>query len=479
MPKHPDIEELARREQSVYLSANQFSKLMVPDDQILNSRGRDYRIYKETLRDDQCASTFAQRRLAVVSKEWQVEPASEEPVDVAAADALRENLHALDFDRATDLMLYARWYGHAVAECMWTVRKSRVWLGDIKVRDRARFAYDLEDRLFLQHLNGRFDPMPDRKFWTVSTGADHDDSPYGLGLAHFCYWPVYFKRNGLKFWLVFAEKFGSPTAAGKVNAGVLNNPEMSERCLEALSAIASETAVLIPEGMEIELIEAARSGAATYPDLINAMDAAIAKLIIGQTASTSGTPGRLGNDDLQADVRAELIKADADLICSSFNQQVASWLTEWNFPDAQPPRMWRATEQAEDMDERAERDSKIFKMGFVPDQDYITETYGPGWSQPAPADFMESVAKTKLNRRGHQTDIAVASDQLAAEPESVIGDRVRDLLSMAEETQDFETFERRLREMMREPAPTQTSDAIERATVAARLLGADAAQDDR
>ena len=38
-------------------------------------------------------------------------------------------------------------------------------------------------------------------------------------------------------------------------------------------------------------------------------------------------PGRLGNDDLQADVRLDLVKADADLICESFNQGPARWLT--------------------------------------------------------------------------------------------------------------------------------------------------------
>jgi hypothetical protein len=52
--------------------------------------------------------------------------------------------------------------------------------------------------------------MPERKFWTFSAGAATDDEPYGLGLGHFLYWPVFFKRNDIKFWLIFLEKFAAP-----------------------------------------------------------------------------------------------------------------------------------------------------------------------------------------------------------------------------------------------------------------------------
>src|SRR5690606_39861139 len=76
----------------------------------------------------------------------------------------------------------------------------------------------------------------------------------------------------------------------------------------------------------------------------DAMDAAISKLIVGQTASSQGTPGRLGNDDLQGEVRNDLVKADADLVSASFRRQALTWLCEWNFPGAGVPSVWRETE---------------------------------------------------------------------------------------------------------------------------------------
>tara|TARA_R110000868_G_scaffold13501_2_gene62885 strand:+ start:968 stop:2452 length:1485 start_codon:yes stop_codon:yes gene_type:complete len=484
----PVQDELARREVSVYTAAAGYAKLMVTDDSLLTVKGGDYKVYRETLRDDQCASTFQQRRLAVVSREWKVDSASARPIDIEAADSLRETLNAIEWDRITDLMLYSRWYGHAVGECMWGVTGGRVALLDIHVRDRARFAYDYDRKLYLQHLNGQFELMPERKFWAVSTGADHDDSPYGLGLAHYAYWPAYFKRNGIKFWLTFAEKFGSPTAAGKVPAGMINNPEMRDRCLEALKAIASETAILIPEGMEVTLLEAARSGAATYEDLIDSMNAAIAKIIVGQTASTQGTPGKLGNDALQGDVKLDLVKADADLVCGSFNRQVARWLTEWNFPGAVTPHVWRDIDPPEDLVQRADRDSKIRGLGYEPTEEYIQQTYGDGWQKAAAqagldpqqvpgelaAQFAElgALAALKLGHRADQTAIAEAANHFAANYEQVLGPRVRDLLDYAEASGDYETFNKRLREMLAEPAKPETASAVMRGNMFARLMGA-------
>jgi hypothetical protein len=478
--------ELAKPQLGLGANVAAFASVLVPEDNILTGKGGgNYQVYREVLRDDQCASTFGQRRLAVVSREWQVEPASDSAEDKAAADFIRAQLQALNWDDINDAMLYARWYGHAVAECIWDVEGSQVVLKDIKVRDRSRFAYDEDRRLFLLN-QGRYELMPERKFWTINTGADHHDSPYGIGLAHYCYWPVFFKRNGIRFWLVFCEKFGMPTAKGTIPAGMLDDVAFRQKALDALKAIASETAVLVPEGMEVELLEAARGGSGTYAELVDAMDAALAKIIIGQTASSEGTPGKLGNEQLQSDVRDDIVKADADLICASFNRQVVAWLTEWNFPNARPPKVWRLIEPPDDLNQRAARDKDIYALGFEPTEEYITETYGPGWKKRAAqqglnpnglpgqvaAEFAElgALAAMKLGHRGDQAAIAEAAQLFADKYPDVVGQRVQELLDLAETTGDFETFGKRLREMMAEAPKPDTTQSLLRGNFFARLM---------
>lgn len=415
--------------------------LQQPTDSVLQLRGNgDYKIYKEVLRDDQVASTFGQRRLAVVAKEIQVEESGTSRLDKKAAEFVREQMKSLRFDRITDKMLYGIYYGHAAAEIMWGRDGANIVLDTIKVRDRSRFGFDGFGNLRLKTFdqpNGEL--LPDRKFWSFSTGADHDDEPYGLGLAHWLYWPVFFKRAGIQYWMIFLERFGQPTVVGKHPTNA--TPDEKNKLLNALEAIATDTGITIPQGMEIAFLEAARSGTADYVKLCEYMDAAIAKITLGQTASTQGTPGRLGNDDLQGDVRADLVRADADLVCESFNQTVIKWLTEFNFPGAKPPRVYRVTDPDEDLDKRAARDKSIFDMGFKPTIKHITDQYGGEWvekTETSPANNKLPGKPLPANAEFAEPDstrAATLTDQLDNQLQSVTDlwiNRIRDLVMTAE-----------------------------------------------
>jgi phage gp29-like protein len=493
--ERPITDELAKSRGRGTLVGQPFVELLTPDDSVLISKGRDYRLYRETLRDDQCASTFADRRLAVTSKEWQVDAGGDAPIDVQAADFIREELQRIEWDRITDGMLYARWYGHAIAEAIYYQDGAQVHLQDIKVRDRSRFAYSNDGGIWLLSEQGQWQRMPDRKFWKVDVGADNDDQPYGLGLAHYAYWPVFFKRNDLKFWLVFAEKFGSPTAVGKIPGGKWGDEKLKDTILDSLMAFSSDSAIVVPEETTVELLEAARSGTGTYDQLYDRMDAALAKVIIGQTASTQGTAGKLGGEELRGQVRDDLVKADADLICGSFNRQVVTWLTEWNFPGAATPKVWRKTEPDVDLLAMANTDKAIKELGFTPSEEYIQEAYGAHWTKAVPppglagnnpfagpqdpnaidqaAAFAEAgaIATLKAGKRSDQESIKNAAAFLAARYEDVIGDRVRQLLAFADETKDYATFQTHLAEMIKDLPPANAVDSIHRANVFSRLLG--------
>jgi phage gp29-like protein len=377
----PELREVATTRDGRDITRGYVDPFMLqqPTDSVLQLRGGgDYKIYKEVLRDDQVASCFGQRRLAIVAKEFQVEASGTSRADKKAADFLTEHLKALPFDRITEKMLYGVFYGYAASEIMWARDGANIVIEAIKVRDRQRFGFDGFGNLRLKTFaqpDGEL--LPDRKFWHFSTGADHDDEPYGLGLAHWLYWPVFFKRAGIQYWMIFLERFGQPTTVGTHPTNA--TPDEKRKLLDALEAIATDTGITVPQGMEISFLEAARSGVADYVKLCEYMDAAIAKITLGQTASTQGTPGRLGNDDLQGDVRADLIRADADLVCESFNQTAVKWLTEYNFPGAKPPRVYRVTDEEEDQNQAADRDTKIHGMGFKPTLKHITDQYGGEW----------------------------------------------------------------------------------------------------
>ncbi|PAU86324.1 portal protein [Pseudomonas sp. WN033] len=372
--------------------------LSQPSDPLLRKAGTDVKIYEELLSDWQVKAMWQQRQRAVVSREWQVDAGGDRPIDIAAADHLREQLNRVGWDRVTERMLYGVYYGYAVSEIIYGHDDRYITWEAIKVRNRRRFRYTPAGELRLLTPNNMVDgvPCPEPYFWHYATGADHDDEPYGMGLAHWLYWPVLFKRNGVKFWLFFLDKYGMPTAKGEFDPKTATEDD-KKKLLEAGEAIRTDSTVLIPKGMALELLEAARNGTADYKALYDAMDAAIAKVTVGQVASSQGTPGRLGNDDLQGDVRLDLIKADADLVCESFNNGPVRWLTRWNFPDAELPRVYRVVEEPEDLEGRAERDEKVSRMaGYKPTRHYVEKTYGIELAdEPPPApptEFAESTA---------------------------------------------------------------------------------------
>lgn len=377
--------EIATTADGIDITRGFTGPLLTPYDSVLRSRGNnDLLIYEQVLSDEEVKSALNQRFLAVTQCEWEVEPGGKRAIDKQAAEALKASLHKVGWDNVTTKMLYGVFYGYAVSEVLYKAEGSRVEFDAIKVRNRRRFRYGKEMDLRLLTHSNMLEGIPAEApyFWDFCCGADNDDEPYGLGLAHWLYWPVLFKRNGLKFWLVFLEKFGMPTAVGKYDPEA--TAEEKAKLLAATRAIQADSGIIMPKLMELDLLEAARSGTADYKTLHDTMNAAIQKVILGQTVSTQGKSGGLGNDDLQADVRSDIIKADADLVCESFNQGPARWLTEWNFPGAAIPRVYRITDEPEDLDALAARDEKVSRLGFKRTLASVTEKYGDGWEEKAP-----------------------------------------------------------------------------------------------
>ncbi|MFQ5566159.1 MAG: DUF935 domain-containing protein [Paracoccaceae bacterium] len=380
-PPPPELGEIASTGDGRDITSGFIDELAQPGDpKLLSSTGR-LNAYAVVLRDDQVKSTLQQRRLAVVAEPCEVIPGGDGPRDREAAEFLEAELTRIGWDRVSEKMLFAVFYGFAVGEVLWEIRDGRVGIKAIKVRNRRRFRFEKDGRLRLVTRDqpaGRV--LPERKFWVFSCGADNDDEPYGLGLGYFLYWPAWFKRNGLKSWLKGLDKTARPTAVGKYPAGA--SQDDIKKLLEALQAMANDTGLAIPEAMELELKQAARTGTHDYDTLYGRMDAAIAKIVLSQTMTTDDGAS-LSQARVHSDVKLDVIKADADLQSESFTCSVARWITEWNFPGAATPIVRRRVEQPEDLTAAAERDEKLTAIGYKPNEERVRETYGEGYEAAA------------------------------------------------------------------------------------------------
>ncbi len=359
---------------------DEFVGEIVPnDDTVLQSLGGDLAEYEKLMRDGQVASCLQQRKDAVIARAWQITPGGDDQRDRDAADFLREQLENIKFDRKTRMMLAGVFYGYAVAECLWNMEDGKVVLDDIKVRKAKRFVFDKDGNVRLKVMG---DPdgkvMPERKFWTFCAGADDDDSPYGRGLAYYLYWPVYLKRNGGKFWAIYLDRFASPTALSKYDDSA--DEKDKANALAAAMAIRTRGAMAIPKGFELTLLEALKSAGGDYEKFLLYWDGDIAKIILSQTGTTDAKP-HVGTANVHSQVRLDIIKSDADLVCESFNDGPVKWLTDWNFPGAAYPKVWRVIEDPDEVKSNMDRDSKLHEMGYEYTDDELRRRHGDGWKR--------------------------------------------------------------------------------------------------
>ncbi len=352
-------------------------------DPVLSQKGglKGLSVYEDLESDSRTFAALAKRKRAVTGKEWTVEASGEDDASAKAADFARDCLAELGIDRLTSDMMSAILLGYSITEVIWEDRDGFIVPVRTIGREPDRFAFgprkesgEYEIRL-LSPGSKDGELMPEKKFIHFVHDSRYD-SPYGRGAGNPLYWPVYFKRRALTFWLVHADKYGSPTSVGKYPVSASDADK--DTLLAALKALSHDSGVVLPEGMDIKLLETASSGSeGVFQALIRYMDEQIAEVLLGETGTInqSSGEGSRARDEVADDIRTETAKADSDNISECLNRGLLTWMTELNFPGAAPPKFWRIFEEPMDSNLKAERDAKVAAMGARFTKKYFMRAY--------------------------------------------------------------------------------------------------------
>ncbi len=395
-----------------------FNNTLRPKDATLATRGggRGIWIYDEIERDCHAFAVLQKRRLSVVSNEWHVEAGGDAPADKVAAERAQRFLRSLPFDQICANLLDAILKGYAVGEIMWRPENGEVVPYDIRIRDQRRFVFDVEGRPRLLSTANLITgvELPDKKFIVHRFGAK-DGNPYGLGLGTRLFWPVWFKRQGLQFWLTFADKFGNPTPVGTYPPAATE--AQKDALLDIVQSIANDTGITMPEGLQVKLLEATRSGGANgiYDSLLKYLDDEIEKPVLGSTQTTSSRASGLNSSvsAVQDENRLELVRADADMLSGTLNSTLLPWIRDFNDPTAKAPQIWWDVDVDEDLLIRAQRDNQLSQMGFRLTLDAVKEIYG---------DFYEvATPKPAASAPGAKASVGL-SDPNAYDPTAALAD---------------------------------------------------------
>jgi phage gp29-like protein len=453
---------------------------VLTQDEIIRTRGagKGLALYDELLRDPQVATCLDKRVSALAGREWKVEAGVEgNALAQQAADLAAAAFNGMRFTQGTRKMLRALLSGVSVGEVMWVIRGNTLMPRVLLSRNPRRFTFtvvktpdeqgqeesggtSLDLRMLTRTSPIDGIPIPDRKF-VVHRFGDSYENPWGLGLGHRLFWPVFFKRQGIGFWMSGLDKFSQPTALGHYPVGTTEDQQ--RLLVEALTAISREAGVAIPEGMAIELLEAKRSGTFdAYESLAMYMDGEITKAILGETLTTQGgsSGGNRALGQVHNEVRLELTKADADDLSDTLNSSLVRWIVDLNLPGYEasglpyPAIMWDVA-VPDDLLTRAQRDVQIVALGYKPTPEYIAATYGEGWvpATPAPAappsqDALEALFAEagKAARKAPAVpaspndaadDLTAQAGPLSAHPVGAWIDQLGALVEHAESMQDI------------------------------------------
>ncbi len=319
--------------------------------------GEGYLTYRKMQHDPQVKACLSTKKVAVLSRGWEVHPASDSPADVAVGDFVRGCLNEMR-GSVLDVLydaLDALALGVSILELNWCLRgDGLIGLSSIKAKDPAYFLFETDPFLNITSIRtlpavsavpspGRGQAsaegvLPPEKFVIYPFQPSYAN-PMGMSDLRAAWQSWFIKQQLQRWWAKYLEKFGMPTVTGTYDATKGYGVKQQREFLQLLAAVHNESALVTPSDMQVKLLEAVRTTDSGFDEAIAYLDRSMAKSILGQSltsdSSDRGSTYALGA--VQANVLSfYLQKLQRDLEDVVMNEQVIKRLVGYNFPPGTP-----------------------------------------------------------------------------------------------------------------------------------------------
>jgi hypothetical protein len=406
----------------------------LPDDEYLHYRlAGNYLAYTSMRRDPHIQGCLQKRRMAVIGRRMIVEPAKrpdgvrlKDKLAVSKAEAI---LNVVPFERICSLLLDEGFLlGFSVLQLDWHKKGDFIIPRPVPIvggASRFTFCFYQPDNKDIPTVNNeKLDPkteisvingfelrlltrefpvtgvrVPKKRFLVYTFGSP-GGLPWGLGLGYQIYKWFQIKKEAVGAWLLHSDRLGAPPVHGTYPA-TLNpkNPEhaiLIEKFGLFLRSIAPNGWSVMPEGFKAELLDTRAGSYPTHEKLILLAEAQISKAVLGERPFSDQAGGSFAANNSQVEDReSSLTDGDCDLLDEQMQDQLWSWIGEYNYPDTELPtiRREKVSDRRQAEQKKAEEDAKntrsqrdrtlMLDLGLTTDDAYIKETYGDQWNLPA------------------------------------------------------------------------------------------------
>ena len=355
-----------------------------PNDDLLIQKGgaQAFNVYTRLLFDDTVKTAMSKLQQEVTGREWKLDVADDTPGDTAVKEFIERLLSRLQIDEIYNAMLESYIVGYSVAEVMWRRTPQGIVPFDVRFRDPRRFRfveredadYGFELRLITKESPAAGVELPARKFIVFRYWTQANGDPYGAGLGRILYPLVKFKRRALESQLLYSDRFANPTAVAK--APLSATTVEVDTLYEHLSNLSQETALVMPEGFELEFVNPGGTPE-TFEKLRDSLIRDITLLIAGENEAGTATAGSLASSEVAQGVLAHRAKDLCELISFTLNDTLIRWSVDLNFgTNVEAPRLWRDFEPQEDLSlDIAGVATMVKDIGLRPTTEWIKERF--------------------------------------------------------------------------------------------------------
>ena len=466
-------EQIATRDRSMDMS---FGFILPNPDPILKRQGKDIAVYRDMRSRASVGGPIRRRKAAVKALEWRVERGK---ASARVTRLANDVLATYDMDTLINEITNAVLFGYQPLELVWGPFNGAAAPLQVIGKPQEWFFFDnaaqLRFRSRQQPLQG--EELEPRKFLLARQEASYEN-PYGFADLSMCFWADTFMRGGLKFWVTFTEKYGTPWLVGKQPRGTPGSEV--NNLLDKLEAMVQDAVAAIPDDSSIDILESGDKGASAdlYERLLMYCRSEINIALLGQNQSTESNSNR-ASATAGLEVAKTIRDGDAALVMATMNQ-LLRWLTDLHDGEQAPAPTFVLFEEEDVNTQQAVRDETLTKAGLKFTKEYWKRVYrlqdgdiedapagpsmpaAPGTAAAVPVEFVEGTAPA-----------VVPTGELNTAAAPIVMAWVRDLRALVEANSEPQALQDALLEAYSELPTDELTEVMALAFELAHLQGRD------
>ena len=336
-------------------------------DPVLKDLGQDIEVYEQLRYDSRVGAVVQSRKSAVLSQKWEV-------------IGPRAEFHKQYFDKfkmynIMDEILDSVLFGYQISEVIWHRVGNYIVPKDLIGKPQRWFKFDIDNELrFLTKADMVTGMLVPKNKFIVATNQSTYDNPYGVPVLSSVFWPVSFRKNGYKWWLMFIEKYAIPWISAKAPMGA-KAAEIAA-VVDMLANMVQDAVSCVPNEYEINVLEASKqSSSSSFKMFMDFCNLEIAMSILGTNLTTEISGGSYAASQSHMEVRFDLTEQDTRIVENAMDTLI-TYVDIMNFGDQDDVATFNIFRE-EDIDKSlAERDKILTDQGVNFTSDYYKRSYG-------------------------------------------------------------------------------------------------------